>query len=88
MNFYFQNLYILHMLILVITAGLMYFGREALGAKDLMVRVLPRMSNFLQNNGPWSQLVDINNIKIKEINFGLSTNELSNIDSNTYSGSA
>jgi len=44
-----------------------------------MVRVLPRMSNFLQNNGPWSQLVDINNIKIKEINFGLSTNELSNI---------
>ena len=59
--------------------GLMYFGREALGAKGLMVRVLPRMSNFLQNNGPWSQLVDINNIKIKEINFGLSTNELSNI---------
>jgi pyrroloquinoline quinone biosynthesis protein B len=59
--------------------GLMYFGREALGAKDLMVRVLPRMSNFLQNNGPWSQLVDINNIIIKEINFGLSTNELSNI---------
>ena len=61
-------------------SGLMYFGREALGAKDLMVRVLPRMSNFLQNNGPWSQLVDINNIKIKEINFGLSTNELTNID--------
>ena len=23
------------------------------------------MSNFLQNNGPWSQLVDINNIKIE-----------------------
>ena len=59
--------------------GLMYFGREALGAKDLMVRVLPRMSNFLQNNGPWSQLVDINNIKIEEINFESSTNELSNI---------
>ena len=59
--------------------GLMYFGREALGSKDLLVRVLPRMSKFLQNNGPWSQLVDINNIKIKEINFGLSTNELSNI---------
>jgi pyrroloquinoline quinone biosynthesis protein B len=60
--------------------GLMYFGREALGAKDIMVRVLPRMSNFLQNNGPWSQLVDINNIKIKEINFGSSTKELANID--------
>jgi pyrroloquinoline quinone biosynthesis protein B len=60
--------------------GLMYFGREALGAKDIMVRVLPRMSNFLQNNGPWSQLVDINNIKIEEINFGSSTKELANID--------
>ena len=60
--------------------GLMYFGREALGAKDIMVRVLPRMSNFLQNNGPWSQLVDVNNIKIKEINFGSSTKELANID--------
>ena len=61
-------------------SGLMYFGREALGAKNLMVRVLPRMNNFLQNNGPWSQLVDINNIKIKEINFGLSTKELTNIE--------
>jgi pyrroloquinoline quinone biosynthesis protein B len=60
--------------------GLMYFGREALGAKDIMVRVLPRMSNFLQNNGPWSQLVDVNNIKVKEINFGSSTKELANID--------
>ena len=59
--------------------GLMYFGREALGSKDLLVSVLPRMSKFLQNNGPWSQLVDINNIKIKELNFGLSTNELGNI---------
>ena len=61
-------------------SGLMYFGKEALGAKNLMVRVLPRMNNFLQNNGPWSQLVDINNIKIKEINFGLSTKELANIE--------
>ncbi len=73
-----ESIYITHAHIGHYT-GLMYFGREALGAKDLMVRVLPRMSNFLQNNGPWSQLVDINNIKIKEINFGSSTNELANI---------
>ena len=71
-----ESIYITHAHIGHYT-GLMYFGREALGAKDLMVRVLPRMSNFLQNNGPWSQLVDINNIKIKEINFGSSTKELS-----------
>jgi pyrroloquinoline quinone biosynthesis protein B len=74
-----ESIYITHAHIGHYT-GLMYFGREALGAKDLMVKVLPRMSNFLQNNGPWSQLVDINNIKIKEINFGLSTNELANIN--------
>ena len=73
-----ESIYITHAHIGHYT-GLMYFGREALGAKDLIVKVLPRMSNFLQNNGPWSQLVDINNIKIKEINFGLSTNELINI---------
>ena len=74
-----ESIYITHAHIGHYT-GLMYFGREALGAKDLMVRVLPRMSSFLQNNGPWSQLVDINNIKIKEINFGSSTRELANID--------
>ena len=73
-----ESIYITHAHIGHYT-GLMYFGREALGAKDLIVKVLPRMSNFLQNNGPWSQLVDINNIKIKEINFESSTNELKNI---------
>jgi len=74
-----ESIYITHAHIGHYT-GLMYFGREALGSKDLLVRVLPRMSKFLQNNGPWSQLVDINNIKIKEINFGSSTKELANID--------
>ena len=74
-----ESIYITHAHIGHYT-GLMYFGREALGSKELIVRALPRMSNFLQNNGPWSQLVDINNIKIKEINFGSSTKELANID--------
>jgi len=43
-------------------AGLMYFGREALGSIDLKVNVLPKMANFLKTNGPWSQLVEINNL--------------------------
>ena len=59
--------------------GLMYFGREALGAKNLTIKVLPKMSNFLKTNGPWSQLVDINNIKIQNLSFGSKTNELRNI---------
>ena len=43
--------------------GLMYFGREALGSKNLLVKVLPKMSNFLKTNGPWSQLITLNNIQ-------------------------
>ena len=59
--------------------GLMYFGREALGSKNLLVKVLPKMSNFLKTNGPWSQLVNLNNIQIQNIKFHVSNLELSNI---------
>ena len=48
--------------------GLMYFGREALNSKLVDVYAMPRMKNFLENNGPWSQLVSLQNISIKEIN--------------------
>ena len=58
----------------------MYFGREALGSKNLLVKVLPKMSNFLKTNGPWSQLVTLNNIQIQNIKFDKSNSELSNVD--------
>jgi pyrroloquinoline quinone biosynthesis protein B len=45
--------------------GLMYLGREALGAKAVPVYALPRMKNFLETNGPWSQLVSLKNIAIQ-----------------------
>ena len=60
--------------------GLMYFGREALGSKNLLVKVLPKMSNFLKTNGPWSQLVTLNNIQIQNTKFDESNSELSNVD--------
>ena len=44
--------------------GLMYFGREAMGAKNIKVYAMPRMKAFLETNGPWSQLVSLENIKI------------------------
>ncbi|MFL1895959.1 MBL fold metallo-hydrolase [Aquimarina sp. 2-A2] len=44
--------------------GLMYFGREAMGAKNIPVHVMPKMQGFLENNGPWSQLVDVKNIQL------------------------
>ncbi len=48
-------------------AGLMYLGREALGAKGVPVYAMPRMKSFLENNGPWSQLVELENITLNPI---------------------
>ncbi|MCB0531763.1 MAG: MBL fold metallo-hydrolase [Saprospiraceae bacterium] len=47
--------------------GLMYLGREAQGADGVPVYALPRMKTFLENNGPWSQLVSLKNISIRPI---------------------
>lgn len=48
-------------------AGLQFLGREALGASKVPVYAMPKMDNFLRNNGPWSQLVLLNNIVLKPI---------------------
>jgi pyrroloquinoline quinone biosynthesis protein B len=45
----------------------MQLGREAMGAKDIPVWAMPRLDSFLQNNGPWSQLVKLNNIRINRL---------------------
>ncbi|MDI1355711.1 MAG: MBL fold metallo-hydrolase [bacterium] len=47
--------------------GLMYLGREAMNAKEVNVYALPKMKIFLENNGPWSQLVSLKNITIQPI---------------------
>ena len=47
--------------------GLMYLGKEALGATAVPVYAMPKMKLFLENNGPWSQLVNNQNIRIKGI---------------------
>ena len=47
--------------------GLMHLGREAMGTKDIPVYAMPRMFVFLQKNGPWSQLVDLSNIKLQPL---------------------
>ena len=48
-------------------SGLMYLGKEALGANRVDVFTMQRMSNFLKNNGPWSQLVNEKNIVLNKI---------------------
>ena len=47
--------------------GLMYFGREGIGASDVKVYANERMSEFLEDNGPWDQLVRLKNISIEKL---------------------
>lgn len=47
--------------------GLMHLGHEAMGAKDVPVYAMPRMANFLIENGPWSQLVNFHNIALRPL---------------------
>ena len=47
--------------------GLIHFGHEVMGAKKLPVFAMPKMSNYLTNNGPWSQLVKFNNIALQPL---------------------
>lgn len=45
-------------------AGLIFTGHESIGAKNINVYALERMKSFLENNGPWDQLVRYENIKL------------------------
>ncbi len=47
--------------------GLMQLGREVMGAKNAPVYAMPHMGQFLRENGPWSQLVNLHNIEIQPL---------------------
>jgi pyrroloquinoline quinone biosynthesis protein B len=44
--------------------GLMYLGKESIGASRVPTYAMPRMREFLEKNGPWSQLVALENIAL------------------------
>jgi pyrroloquinoline quinone biosynthesis protein B len=50
--------------------GLMFLGHESLGASGVPVYAMPRMSDFLAANGPWSQLVKYENIVLRRLEDG------------------
>ncbi len=52
--------------------GLIHLGREVMGAKEIPVYAMPKMKQFLEKNGPWNQLVRLNNISIQKINDNVS----------------
>ena len=49
-------------------SGLLFLGKEALGGKSIPVYALPKMEDFLRQNGPWEQLVTEKNIALRSLN--------------------
>ncbi|MET0619963.1 MAG: MBL fold metallo-hydrolase [Thermoanaerobaculia bacterium] len=47
--------------------GLAQLGREVLGARKVLVYCTPAMAKFLRENKPWSRLVALENIAIREV---------------------
>lgn len=52
-------------------AGLMHLGHESMGARGVVVHVMPRMQVYLRSNGPWSQLVERGNIVLQTLEEGV-----------------
>ena len=48
-------------------AGLMFLGRESMGTNRIPVNAMPRMRSYLEDNGPWSLLVDLDNIELRNL---------------------
>lgn len=48
-------------------SGLMYLGKEAMNSSAVPVYAMPRMKQFLETNGPWSQLVNTKNISLQAL---------------------
>jgi pyrroloquinoline quinone biosynthesis protein B len=43
--------------------GLMYLGRESIGARGVPVYATDRLLEYLDTNGPWSQLIALGNVE-------------------------
>lgn len=49
--------------------GLMYLGRESIGARGVAVYATNRMLEFLAKNGPWSQLMALGNVRGRAVEY-------------------
>ena len=64
--------------------GLMHFGREVMGTNKIPVFAMPRMRTFLEENGPWSQLVQLENISLQNLKADSSFNLNKNIKATPF----
>ena len=60
-------------------SGLLHLGREVMGAEKIPVYVMRKMKNFIESNGPWSQLVELKNIELKELSNDFEINLTENL---------
>ena len=50
--------------------GLAHFGREVASTKSTPIHLSPRFAEYLRSNGPWSQLVELEQIDLREFTPG------------------
>lgn len=50
--------------------GLIHLGREVMGAQGMSLYVTASLAAFLRANGPWSQLIDLGNVIVRELTPG------------------
>ncbi|MDA9622642.1 MBL fold metallo-hydrolase [Flavobacteriaceae bacterium] len=48
-------------------SGLLNLGRESYNSKNIPLYSMPKLHDFVLNNGPWNQLVNLNNINLVKI---------------------
>ena len=46
-------------------SGLIHLGKEVMGANSIPVYAMPKMRKFLNNNGPWNQLINLDILILK-----------------------
>lgn len=65
-------------------SGLLQLGREVMNSNRVPVYSLPRLKIFLENNGPWSQLVSLQNIELVEMDENTPMKLSGNISVNAF----
>ncbi len=65
--------------------GLIHFGREVASTDAVDVYCTERMESFLQENGPWSQLIDLKQIAITRVKPGVLTEVLPGVKASAIS---
>ena len=48
-------------------SGLINLGREVFNTSNIPLFLMPKMTDFIKSNGPWNQLLKLNNVELKPL---------------------